>query len=204
MAAYQKKLFKIDAHVGIGIAGLWSDARVLSNFMRSETLRSRLVFKRLLPVSRLVHAVGDKAQVNTQKMGKRPYGVGLLVAGVDETGAHLYECAPSGNVFDYRAVAIGARSQSAKTYLEKHFEDFDQGTISLKTYCIATLDQLVVHGLKALKDTLQSDKELNINNCSIGIVGKDVNFYVLEAEGLQGYLDKLNESSDAAAMETDS
>lgn len=69
---------------------------------------------------------------------------------------------------------------------------------------IATLDQLVVHGLKALKDTLQSDKELNINNCSIGIVGKDVNFYVLESEGLQGYLDKLNESSNEAAMETDS
>ena len=90
-----------------------------------------MVFKRLLPVSRLVHAVGDKAQGNTQKMGKRPYGLGLLVAGVDEMGSHLYECAPSGNVFDYRAVAIGARSQSAKTYLEKYFEGFDSGLLFL-------------------------------------------------------------------------
>lgn len=63
---------------------------------------------------------------------------------------------------------------------------------------------MVVHGLKALKDTLQSDKELNLNNCSIGIVGKDVNFHVVETEILQGYLDRLNESSGETAMETDS
>lgn len=43
-----------------------------------------------------------------------------------------------------------------------------------------------------------------MNNCSIGIVGKDVNFYVVESEGLQGYLDKLTEGSGEAAMETDS
>ena len=62
---------------------------------------------------------------------------------------------------------------------------------------------MVVHGLNALKDTLQSEKELNISNCSIGIVGKDVKFHIVESEGLQGFLDKLNESSEVA-METDS
>ena len=53
------------------------------NFMRTEAMRSRMIYRREIPVSRLVHMVGDKAQVNTQKMGRRPYGVGLLVAGVD-------------------------------------------------------------------------------------------------------------------------
>ena len=50
---------------------------------------------------------------------------------------------------------------------------------------VASLDDLVVHGLRALRDTLQQDKELNINNCSIGIVGKDTKFYAIEGEGLQ-------------------
>lgn len=47
--------------------------------------------------------------------------------GHDEAGPHLFECSPSGNYFDYIAVSIGARSQSAKTYLEKHAETYAKG-----------------------------------------------------------------------------
>jgi 20S proteasome subunit alpha 6 len=67
--------------------------------------------------------------VNTQEYGRRPYGVGFLVIGLDHTGPHLYEFSPSGTSFEYFAVSIGARSQSAKTYLEKHFESFADCTI---------------------------------------------------------------------------
>lgn len=101
--------------------------------MRSETMQSRMVFNRPLPISRIASAVGEKAQINTQRYGRRPYGVGLLVAGVDEAGPHLYECSPSGNFFDYIAVSIGARSQSAKTYLEKHAEKYADGTFRFLT-----------------------------------------------------------------------
>jgi len=181
LASYQKKLIRIDDHLGIAIAGLTSDARVLSNFMRIEAMKSRMVYDRPLPIFRIVSAIGDKAQVNTQNYGRRPYGVGLLVVGCDETGPHLYECAPSGNFFEYYAMSIGARSQSAKTYLEKHFESFAE----------ASLEELVRHGLCALRDTLQQDKDLNTFNCSVGVVGVDQKFEVIEEERLQGYLDLL-------------
>ena len=62
--------------------------------------------------------------MNTQEYGRRPYGVGLLVIGQDKQGPHLYEFSPSGNSYEYYAMSIGARSQSAKTYLEKHYEKF--------------------------------------------------------------------------------
>jgi 20S proteasome subunit alpha 6 len=62
--------------------------------------------------------------VNTQEYGRRPYGVGLLVIGEDQTGPHLFEFAPSGTSYEYVAMSIGARSQSARTYLEKHYESF--------------------------------------------------------------------------------
>ncbi|KAJ3037963.1 Proteasome subunit alpha 1 [Rhizophlyctis rosea] len=188
LASYQKKIIRIDDHMGIAIAGLTSDARVLSNYMRTEAMKSKMLFNRPLPVSRIVSAIGEKAQIHTQRYGQRPYGVGLLVIGVDDTGPHLYECAPSGNFFDYYAISIGSRSQSAKTYLEKHFESFAD----------AALDDLVVHGLRALRDTLHQDKELNINNCSIGIVGKDAKFHAIEGEGLQRYLDLLADSESSA------
>lgn len=48
-----------------------------------------------------------------------------MVAAYDQTGPHLFQTCPSGNYFEYVAMAIGARSQSAKTYLEKHFEEFE-------------------------------------------------------------------------------
>ncbi|KAF6152326.1 hypothetical protein GIB67_005980 [Kingdonia uniflora] len=60
--------------------------------------------------------------VCTQRSWKRPYGVGLLVAGLDESGAHLYYNCPSGNYFEYQAFTIGSRSQAAKTYLERKYE----------------------------------------------------------------------------------
>lgn len=62
--------------------------------------------------------------MNTQEYGRRPYGVGFLVIGQDALGPHLYEFSPSGTSYEYYAMSIGARSQSAKTYLEKHFASF--------------------------------------------------------------------------------
>ncbi|GBB88885.1 hypothetical protein RclHR1_01550019 [Rhizophagus clarus] len=198
LASYQKKLIRIDDHLGVAIAGLTSDARVLSNFMRTEAMKSKMIFNRPLPIFRIVSAIGDKAQVNTQNYGRRPYGVGLLVAGYDETGPHLYECAPSGNFFEYYAMSIGARSQSAKTYLEKYYESFAE----------ASLEELVRHGLHALRDTLQQDKELSTLNCSIGIVGADQKFQIVEGDALQAYLNLLDtgaqeEDQGQAPMETE-
>jgi len=191
LASYQQKMFRIDDHVGIAIAGLTSDARVLSNFMRQQAMSSRMIFNRPVPVNRLVSAIADKAQVNTQEYGRRPYGVGFLVIGQDQTGPHLYEFSPSGNSYEYYAMSIGARSQSAKTYLEKHYESFAD----------ASLEDLIRHGLHALRETLQQDKELTINNTSIGVVGPksehETNiptagpFRILEGEVIQPFLDTM-------------
>ncbi|TPX32477.1 hypothetical protein SeMB42_g07613 [Synchytrium endobioticum] len=184
LASAQKKLVRVDDHLGFAFAGLTSDARVLSNFMRTEAMRSRMVYNRPVPVYRIVAAVCDKAQVNTQRYGRRPYGVGLLVGGFDETGPHLYECSPSGNFFEYVAMSIGARSQSAKTYLEKHYLSFAD----------ASKDDLIVHGLRALRDTLQSDKELDTTNCYLATVGKGNNYEIVEGDALSKYLSVLKSS----------
>ena len=136
----------------------------------------------------------SEMQNNTQVYGRRPYGVGMLVAGFDVSwkiccllvytctcvfiylsvslslpppslppslpsylslsplppslppffpsslspslclsilpqsqGPHLYQTSPSSNYYDCKAMAIGARSQSARTYLEKNLELFPNG-----------------------------------------------------------------------------
>lgn len=51
--------------------------------MRYECLSERYVYDRPLPVNRLVGMIGNKSQIPTQRYGRRPFGVGLLVAGYD-------------------------------------------------------------------------------------------------------------------------
>lgn len=112
LAAYQKKLLKIDEHIGVAIAGLNADARTLAKYMRTECLNHKYVYGAPLQANRLLLDVADKHQRCTQMYVRRPYGVGFLVAAFDATGPHLYETCPSGNVHEYLAMAIGTRAQS--------------------------------------------------------------------------------------------
>lgn len=95
--------------------------------MRSECLNHKFVYESALQTSRLISNVADKHQAATQSYVRRPYGVGLLVIGYDRTGPHLYQTCPTGNYHEWYAMALGARSQAAKTYLERNYETFNEG-----------------------------------------------------------------------------
>jgi 20S proteasome subunit alpha 6 len=177
LAGYQKKVFKIDDHMGIGISGLIADARTLAKYMRNECLNHKWAYESPMQTQRLVTMVSDKAQVYTQKQEKRPYGVGLLVIGYDKTGPHVFETSPSGVFYEYKAQAMGARSQSARTYLEKNFESFDD----------LGRNELVRHALLALKGT--AVKRLTSRNCTVAFVGKDIPFTCLEDDDVRPFLE---------------
>jgi len=189
MSSYQRKLFKMDQHMGIAIAGLTADARYLTKFMRTECLNHRYVYEGPMQTQRLVQKIADKSQHHTQFYGRRPYGVGLLVIGYDQTGPHLFETDPSGNYFDFYAQAIGARSQAARTYLEKNYKEFGE----------QSKDDLIKHALIALRETLgkkSDDNTLTIDNCRVGVVGEDQEFVMLEGDALQAYLDQISDDGN--------
>lgn len=64
-----------------------------------------------------------------------------------------------------------------------------------------SLEELITHGLHALRETLQQDKELSIKNTSIGILGPtgvhetgvpaQGSFRILEDEGIDVYLQSM-------------
>jgi len=186
LGSAQQKIFHIDDHMGIGISGLIADARILAKFMRHECLHHRFAMSAPHPVGRLVTKVADKAQYYTQHNSKRPYGVGLLVIGCDKTGPRLFQAEPSGNQFEYIAQGMGTRSQSAKTYLEKHYKDFHN----------ASLDTLIKHALKSLKGTSRDKKKLTTKTVSVSYVGRGENFKILDEEEIMQYFDGLNDDDD--------
>lgn len=63
LSSHQKKIFKVDDHIGVAIAGLTADGRVLSRYMRSECINHSFNYESPLPVGRLVVQLADKAQV---------------------------------------------------------------------------------------------------------------------------------------------
>jgi len=189
LSSYQKKLFKIDDNMGIAIAGLVADARVLAKYMRTECINHRYVYDEPMQVNRLVVQVADKSQIGTQRAGSRPYGVGLLVAGADQTGPHLFVTEPSGQYFEYKAMAIGARSQAGRTYLERHFESFPS----------LSLDELIQHGLLALRETLATGTELTSSNVAVGYVSREAAFTVLEDDTIKSYIDAVVATAAPAA-----
>nr|DAD40764.1 TPA_asm: hypothetical protein HUJ06_015087 [Nelumbo nucifera] len=196
LSSHQKKIFKIDDHIGIAIAGLTADGRVLSRYLRSECINYSFTYESPLPVGRLVVQLADKAQVCTQRSWKRPYGVGLLVAGLDESGAHLYYNCPSGNYFEYQAFAIGSRSQAAKTYLERKFE----------TFMDSSREELIKDALFAIKETLQGEKLTN-SICTVAVVGVGEPFHVMDQKTVQEVIDSLEiteeRADQGAAMQED-
>jgi len=187
LAEEKKKVMKIDNHLCIGIAGLTSDARVLAEYMRSECLNNQYIYDSPMNIGRLVAQIGDKSQAKTQNSsGKRPYGVGLLVAGYDESGPHLFQTCPSGNYFEYYAMAIGGRSTSAKTYLEKHFEKFPD----------LSLEELIQYGMDAMnKTTVSKGETLSVKNTAVTVVDAG-GYRELPADEVQKYLDKVEKKND--------
>lgn len=93
-------------------------------------------------------------------------------------------------------MAIGSRSQSARTYLEKCVNEFEG----------SDAEALMLHALKALRDTLPSDSPtgLNLQNTSLAIVGAGQNFVLLdETERLENLLGQLPPMPAARPAETE-
>jgi hypothetical protein len=59
LGTYQKKVFKIDDHAGLALAGLTSDGRVLLKYMRGEALNHKFVYDSPIQLNRLVLQVAD-------------------------------------------------------------------------------------------------------------------------------------------------
>ena len=89
---------------------------------------------------------------------------------MQEQGPHLYELQPSANFFDCKAMAIGARSQSARTYLERNIAAVEASTV----------EGLAQHVLRALRDCLPAEVELTPQNTTLCIVGADREFTIYE------------------------
>jgi proteasome alpha subunit len=117
-----EKLHKADDRIGIASAGHVADARQLVDFARRQTQVNRLRYEEPIGVEALTKEITDTIQQYTQVGGARPFGVALIVGGIENGQPRLYETDPSGTPYEWQALAIGADRDDMQEYLEEHYE----------------------------------------------------------------------------------
>jgi 20S proteasome subunit alpha 6 len=81
----------------------------------------------------------------------------------------------------------------ARTYLERHLEDF----------LGSSREDLIKHALRALKESLSQDKELSVDNTSVGVAGIGEDFKLYENAELSGWLETSFDNKSTTEMDVD-
>ncbi|RZV08893.1 proteasome alpha subunit [Natrinema hispanicum] len=118
-----EKIHKADDHVGIASAGHVADARQLIDFARRQSQVNQLRYGEPIGVETLTKEVTDHIQQYTQVGGARPFGVALIVGGIDNGEPRLFETDPSGTPYEWKALAVGADRGELQNYLEENYDD---------------------------------------------------------------------------------
>ncbi|SFB95192.1 proteasome alpha subunit [Halobiforma haloterrestris] len=138
-----EKIHKADDHVGIASAGHVADARQLIDFARRQAQVNQLRYGEPIGVETLTKEVTDHIQQYTQVGGARPFGVALIVGGIDNGEPRLFETDPSGTPYEWKALAVGADRGDLQDYLEENYDeeaDLDGG-ISLALDALASVKE---------------------------------------------------------------
>jgi proteasome alpha subunit len=117
-----EKIFQIDEHIGATASGIISDARVLIERAQIKAQQHRVTYDSPIDTLSIVKNICDLKQICTQSGGLRPFGVSILVAGMDQDGPKLFETDPTGIFFQYHAVVIGEGEEGIEEILHKKYK----------------------------------------------------------------------------------
>lgn len=126
------KIATLSSNIVASIAGLASDANILVKDARLNCGRYMYRYDVPMPTKICVKDICDAKQSYTQFGGLRPYGVSLIVAGVEEDGqVSLFQTDPSGNFTAWEATVIGANNGNGKTFLKNEYDKDSTGPPSI-------------------------------------------------------------------------
>ena len=153
-----RKIYKIDDHIGAVSSGSLADSKSLVERARVRSQINRLTYGEPISVSTLTSYICDQKHVVTQYAGVRPYGVGMLVGGLDDSTPKLFETEPSGTMIEWKAQSIGRGAPKSRAILKKGYKEGMTTDAAIK---------LLVSALKA------GEKEVNKDETEIAVIDKD-------------------------------
>jgi proteasome alpha subunit len=147
-----QKIFQVDDHIGVAAAGYIPDARTQVDHARFFAQSNRLIYDEPVDVEGVAKNLADMAQQYTQYAGVRPFGVALILAGVDKSGSSLFLTDPSGTYIGYNAIAIGAGSDQVNEFLEKSYRSDtdikDAAVLAIESIYLVSEDKTGIRHIK--------------------------------------------------------
>ncbi|EAL73722.1 proteasome subunit alpha type 5 [Dictyostelium discoideum AX4] len=179
-----QKVVEIDYHLICALSGLVADARTIIDHARIETQNHRFNYNEPMGVESCVQSICDLAlrfgenRNSGEERMSRPFGVALLIAGIDEKGPSLYYSDPSGTFTQFHAKAIGAGSEGAQTTLQEKYS---------KTLTIAECQKLALTTLKQVME-----EAITTTNVELAVITKaDQKFKIYNKEELATVIQTL-------------
>jgi 20S proteasome subunit alpha 4 len=118
---------------------------------RLECQSHRLTYEDEPSVEYVSRFVGHKQQRYTQRGGTRPFGLAVLIAGVDTAGSpQLWSSDPSGVYYAWKANAVGRSSKSLLEMLEKNYVEGCSSEDAEKL-AVKALLEIVESGAKSIE-----------------------------------------------------
>ncbi|OHT16893.1 Proteasome subunit alpha type-5 [Tritrichomonas foetus] len=124
-----ERVYAIDDHVGVVLAGYPADGRTMVDHMRVAAQDHRFSFGEPIGIRAVTESVCDLAlsfgEGRRKREGQmsRPFGAALLVSGIENGTPFLFHTDPSGTYTQCRARAIGGGSEGAETILRDSYKD---------------------------------------------------------------------------------
>ncbi len=173
-----EKIFQIDEHIAATASGILSDARVLIERAQLKAQQHRVVYDAPVEPITIVKDICDLKQICTQSGGLRPFGVSILVGGIDKEGPKLFETDPTGIYFRYYATAIGEGETEIEEILHKNYKED------------ITIEEGIELGVKAIVEVI--DKDIPVERLDCAYVKSDEKKFVRpKKEHLQKVLASL-------------
>jgi proteasome beta subunit len=114
-----KKVYKIDDHLGMTIAGTVADAQRVVDILTANAQLYKIKMNRPMPVSAAARLIANLL-FSARYI---PLATQVLVGGVDITGPHVYNLDPYGSLTEEKFVSTGSGSPIAYGVLEDNYNE---------------------------------------------------------------------------------
>ncbi len=174
------KLFQVDEHIGVAIAGLHADSRTLINYARVQAQSFRLTYDEPVRLNMLVKSIADMKQQYTQFGGIRPFGCALFFVAIDAKGTQIYTTSPSGIYRAFKAYALGNGEATAREYLKENYKEgmsFDE------------IIKLALNTLKESNDEAPTKENIRL----VYIKAEDKKYHECSKDEIEQFLNLIKE-----------
>lgn len=140
--------YMIGNNVGMVSSGRVADAQEIVEEMRDTAMEDIEKYGRVEDVNVICNSVAERVREATQRVMQRPYGVSMIVGGINGDGSHsLYRIDVDGRVTSWSAVSVGQKEDEIMNYLEENYDE-DLSRDEILDLTVNSLD----HGVEDAKD----------------------------------------------------